>query len=234
MITFLLAAAAFAGPTRAALGTTVTVPRTVVEPGEPMMLYLAMENRTDQRLYFEDHAEGPCFVEKYATVTLDPPAAKKPLPECKPGSRPVMPGEVVDFVVALNEVFELTADRYNVKVEWKDGGPDVYSPLNGAAGPITVSAPVFSSKVAKGDTIFLPNKNSLVFLRHEWKPPASRGAPPSLIIHFNHLIRGEGEFEKSVTIQTDKTHQVKFDGLILDVAGFQFDQWMDLRIFEKR
>lgn len=231
MLPFLFAAA-FAGPTRAALGTTVTAPRGLVPAGDAMILYLAMENRTDQRLFFEDHELGPCFVEKFADITLDPPAQKRPLPTCTAGSRPVMPGEVVDFVVNLNEVFELTAERYMVHVEWKDGGPDIYSPLTADVGPIQVATPFFADRVAKGDSIFLPNKNTLVFERHEWKPGQRKGEPPSLVLHFKHLVRGEGEFEKSVTVASDKAHQVRLDGYVLDVVQFQFNQWMDIRVFE--
>jgi hypothetical protein len=232
MLTTMLVMSALAAPTRAALGTTVTLPRKVLEPGEPAMLYLAMENRTDQRLYFEDHDLGACFVAKYAKVTMEPAATPLPMPECKPKNRAVMPGEVVDFVVNLHEIYDLSGERYNIKVEWRDGGPDIYSPTTAAVGPIRMATPVYKDRLKKGDTLFLPNKNALVFDRHEWKPAARKGEPASLVVHFTHQVRGEGEFEKSITFQTDKSHQVRFDGLLFDMGMFQFDQWMDLRIYQ--
>ncbi|MCA9566234.1 MAG: hypothetical protein KC656_00250 [Myxococcales bacterium] len=234
MLALMLATSAFAAPVRAALGTTVTLPRKVVEPGEPMMVYLAMQNRTDQRLYFEEHADGPCFVKKFVTLEMSPEAVPKPVPEsCPFKSRAVMPGEVLDFVVSLNEIFELTADRYQqVKVTWKDGGPETYSRVTETAGPIQVLPPFFSERVKKGDVIFLPNKNTLTFLRHEWKPSTVKGDPPQLTIHFKLQLRGEGEEEKSVTIAADKQHQFRLDGYLFDVGAFQFDQWMVFRGWE--
>ncbi len=234
MLSIMLGFALAGGPVRAALGTTVTLPRKVVQPGEPIMLYVAMENRTQRRLYFEDHADGPCFVEKYVAIELTPPAPKKPLPApCAPKNREVLPGEVYGFVIALNEIFELTEPRYaSIRVTWKDGGPETFSRVTETVGPVQVAEPFFNDRVKKGDAIFLPNKNTLTFLRHGWKPNPKRGEPPQLTLHFKLQIRGEGEEEKEVTIASDKQHQFRLDGYLFDVGAFQFDQWMDLRAWE--
>lgn len=231
LLTLMLTAMA-GGPVRAALGTTVTLPRRVVEPGETKMLYLAMENRTDRRLFFEEHATGPCFVAKYADITLDPPAPKRDTGACPVGNRPVAPGEVFGMVVALNEVFETTADRYGIEVTWKDGGSDVYSRVTESVGPLKVVPATITRKLQKGDQVNLPNKNTLIFEKHSWQASKQRGAPQDLVVHFKLLKRGEGEEELSVTITPDKVHQVRVDGYLVDIGAYQFDRWMDFRLFD--
>lgn len=230
--TLLLTTALAGGPVRAALGTTVTLPRKVVEPGETIMLYLAMENRTDRRLYFEEHASGPCFAEKFAQIVLDPPAPRRPLEDCRATNRAVMPGETFSMVVALDEMFEISADRFSVQVTWKDGGSDVYSRVSETVGPLKVVPPVITQKVAKGDSIFLPNQNTLVFEKHSWRASGKKGAPQDLIVHFKLLKRGEGEEQKEVVITAGKAQQVRVDGYLLDIGAYQFEQWMDVRVFD--
>lgn len=221
---------ALAGPPRAALGTTAILPRTLIEPGRPVSLYLAMENRTDKVLTFEQHVHPACFVAKFAEITLDPPAEPKPLPDCSVLTGPVKPGEVVDMLVDLREVFELTEQPTTVSLQWKDGGPDIYSPLTAIPGNYRFSAPFHQGRIAKGGMIALPDKSTLVFVGHATQPAEQRGQAPKLVIDLIQRVPGKGETPVRAVLQVETQRQFDFGKYRIDLGPHQFDQWMDVAI----
>jgi len=227
-----LLSTAHAGPTRAALKTSVTLPRTVIKPGDPVVIALRMENRTDEVLWFEQHTSGQCFLQKFAQIEASPALEAKPPAECSAPSAEVKPGESVGMEVDLRDAYIIPERSYSFNVKWRDGGPEVYGPLTQRVGPIRFATPFHEARMSKGDDFYLPSKTTAVWNGHESKPSTKKGEPPALILNFTVRIPGEGEAEKKVTLHLDKSRQFKLEGYTFEVVDYQFDQFMEIRIFE--
>lgn len=228
-------AAAVAGPPRAALGTTASLTRTWVQPGAPIELYLSMQNRTDKILTFETHAHPTCYLLKFVDVSLRPDAPMKVPPDCSnPPIRKVSPNEKVTMLADLREVFELEDRDYTVSVAWKDGGPEIYSPLTAIPGLVRVGSPVYTGRITKGGTITLPDKSTMVFVGHTSLPSARRGEPPMLVIDTVQRVPGSGETPRSATLALDTMKEFDFGTYKVTLANHQFDQWMDVVVFSTR
>ncbi|MCB9675321.1 MAG: hypothetical protein H6737_09410 [Alphaproteobacteria bacterium] len=230
-----LLVSALAGPPRAALKTTALMPKTILKPGDPVNIFLAMENRTDEVLWFEQHTIPACFIHKFAEIEANPPITMKPLPEggCDAPSAKVKPNGVVSMTVDLKEVFDLPEVPYTYfTVKWKDGGPDIYSPLTQRTGPVKFQQPFFEGKIKKGGDFYLTNKTTVVWNGHQSQQPTQPGDPPSLVIDFLVRIPGTGEAPRKITVPLHRTRQFVLEGYTVEIVDHQFDQYMDIRIYE--
>jgi hypothetical protein len=99
-------------------------------------------------------------------------------------------------------------------------------------GPLKFKQPFHEARMKKGDDFYLPNKTTAVWNGHESKPSPRTGEPPSLVIDFLLRVPGTGESPRKVTLQLHKTHQFQLEGYTFEVVEHQFDQWMDIRIYE--
>jgi len=234
MLTMVMAMA-MAAPRMAALGTTATLPRTYVKSGAPLSLYLAMENRTDKKLTFENHVYGWCYLAKFANVRVEPAATMKPPPRpCPEPEMVVDPRQKVAMLIDLREVFELPADgQFTVFVEWKDGGPEIYSPLTAVPGTIRTATPAYEGRLAKDGTISLPDRSTLVFVGHKSLPSERRGEPPKLSIDLIHRVPGSGETPRNVQLDLDTRKEFDFGAYKITLTAHQFDQWMDVVVFPR-
>ncbi len=234
-ITLWIITASALGAPRAALGTTAEMPRTVLAPGAPIEVYLEMENRTDEVLYFEQHVTTPCFLNKFADIEASPPIKAKPPPgeeQCKVPGAKIKPGDTVSRTVNLRESYFIEDQDYSYfEIKWKDGGPDIYSPLVEKVGPVRFAEPFHSGRLAKGDEYYLPNKTTIVFDGHGSKPSGEPGKSPLLVLNFTVRVPGEGESTKEVVLDAERVKQFPLQGYTFDLVDHQFDQWMDIRIF---
>ncbi|MEZ4319963.1 MAG: hypothetical protein R3F61_20800 [Myxococcota bacterium] len=235
MIWLITVLSASAAPPRAALATTAIMPKTLFKPGDPVMIHLAMENRTDRTLWFEQHSTAACFMQKFADVEANPPITMKPIDgECTAPSSKVKPGEKVSRTLDLHEVYDFPEQSYTfLTIKWKDGGPDIYGPTSQRIGPINYKTPIFEGRMKKGDDLFLPNKTALVWNGHESKPPVRPGEPSPLELDFLLRIPGTGETPRKVSLQVEKSRQFQLDGYTVELGDYQLDQWMDVRIYPK-
>lgn len=224
-----------AASTFAPLRTHATVMRTYVRPGDPVEIHLALENRTEDALYFQEHTSSRCFIEKYVELDIKPPLIERPSAEaCKPTAVKVMPGKSLSYTINLREVYSVPEeDTLMVVVKWKGAGAETYSPVSQRVDPIKFRAPFFDDRVKIGDQIHLPDKSTVVFLAHKSEKDSRPGKSPKLVFELKHLIPGKGEFESTVAVQLEDTVQFDFGGYRFEVINHQFQQFTDLRVFDR-
>lgn len=228
-------ATASAGPAHAALKTDAVLPVSVVAPGESVFIELDLTNRTQKSLYFPDFTSDACWVDKYAAIELDPPrAVVVPPTECKSsGSTRVAPDDTFSRKVNLTSLYGLPPETIHaIKIQWKEGGADVYSPTDLRVGPVDFKTPFFNERVLPGDPIFLPDKSQLLFVKFVAQPPLKPGQQEMLELEMVHKVPGKGETPKTFKIPFRVTQQFRYGGYTFQVPQHQYGQWMQLRVFE--
>lgn len=227
--------AAQAGPTQAALKTEAILPVSVVAPGESVFVELKLTNRTDKSLYFPNYSSDGCWVDKYAEIELDPPREiLVPATGCTPFEQTrVAPDEAFVHTVNLTALFGLPPETVHaVKVRWKEGGADVYSPTDLRVGPVEFKKPFYDERVLPGDSIFLPNKSQLQFVKFVAQPPLKPGEEEMLELEMVHKVPGKGETPKTFKIPFRVTQQFRYAGYTFHVPQHHYGQWMQMRVFE--
>lgn len=235
MVWLALLPVANAGPARAALKTTAVFPVKVLAPGEPVYLDLRLKNRTRDVLYFPDFTSDACWLEKYATLTLDPPrepVMPKPA-ECAAEATRVPPDDTFHRRINLSALYGLPPETLHaVQVAWLNGGADVYSPTSLRAGPVKFKAPFHTGRLLPGDTLFLSDKSSLEFVKFVPQAPLERGADPMLELQMIHRTPGAGEVEKTFKFAHKLVKQFEYAGYTFHVPNHQYGQWIEVRVFE--
>lgn len=226
---------AHAGPAQAALKTNAVLPVSVLAPGEQLHVELQLKNRTVKALYFPNYTSDACWVDKYAEITLDPPRqVLLPPTDCKPyESTRVAPDETFSRKVNLTALYGLPAETLHaVKITWKEGGADVYSPTDLRVGPVSFKSPFFDDRVLPGDSIFLPDKSQLHFVKFVAQAPLKPGEEEMLELEMVHKVPGKGETPKTFKFPHRVTQQFVYAGYTFHVPQHQYGQWLQVRVFE--
>lgn len=229
-----LGSMAHAGPAQAALKTSAVLPAKVLAPGEPIWIDLRLRNRTRDTLYFPDFASDACWVDKYAEITLDPPRELLlPPQDCKGDAVRVPPEDTFHRKVNLTALYGLPADTLHaVSVTWKDGGADVYSPTSIRVGPVKYATPFHTGRLLPGDTLFLPNKSSLEFVKFVAQPPLKPGEDELLELEMIHRVPAQGETTQSFKIPYKVRQQFDFGGYTFHIPNHQYGKWIEIRAFQ--
>ena len=226
---------AHAGPAQAALRTDAVLPVSVLAPGEQLYVDLELKNRTTKALYFPNFSSDACWVDKYAAIELDPPRPLLlPPTDCKPyESTRVAPEEVFSRKVNLTALYGLPPETVHaIKVHWKEGGADVYSPTDLRVGPVSFKKPFYDQRVLPGDAIHLPDKSSLLFVKFVPQPPLKPGEQEMLELEMVHKVPGKGETPKTFKLPHKVREQFVYGGYTFHIPQHQYGQWLQMRVFE--
>jgi hypothetical protein len=133
----------------------------------------------------------------------------------------------------------LTPGVYRLEVDWDPTALERARPGAGCYASSTVldattfaiASPLASFRIARAETVALPDGVRLTFEAHGHKIVSAGGPPSPLIVHGALASGGRPAKEFSVNVFTDETRFFSIDDQLFELVDHDYGRWMDLRSY---